>query len=106
MWPVSMSFVLVEAFHFGRAKEEDGRGILFAVGVAEPSLDGTDSVDILAATGFRVTWLFGVGSDDCLRLAGVGKWPKALADRCFGALMWVELLRPMDDMMTEEGGEL
>jgi hypothetical protein len=85
--PVPMSDVLVEAFHFGRlAKEEDGRGNLLAVGVAEPSRDGTESVDVLAATGFRDTWLFGVGSNDCLRLPGVAKWPKALVERAGGAL--------------------
>ena len=55
LWPVSMSPVFVEPFHFGLwAKEEDGRDIRFPVGVAEPSLDGTESVDIRAATGFRV----------------------------------------------------
>jgi hypothetical protein len=101
-----MLVVFVEAFHFGRvANDDDGRGMLFAVGVAEPSLGGTERVDILA-TGFRVTWLLGVGRDDCLGLPGVAKWPMALADRDFGALRWVELLRPMDDMMTEDGGEL
>ena len=56
LWPVSMSFVLVDEFHFGRvAKEEEGRGNLLAVGVAELSRDGTDNVDIRAATGFLLT---------------------------------------------------
>jgi len=51
-----MSFVLVDEFHFGRvAKEEEGRGNLLAVGVAELSRDGTDNVDIRAATGFLLT---------------------------------------------------
>jgi hypothetical protein len=66
-----MSDVFVEAFHLGRFANDDvGRGILLAVGVAEPSLeslDGTESVDMLGATGFRVIWLVGVGSEDCLR---------------------------------------
>ena len=99
---------MVELFHLGRLLNADvGRGARCPVGVAEPSLEGTDNVEVLADTGLRANWPVGAGSNDCLRLAGLEKCVSLLADRDFTVLaLAVELPGPLLDIITDDGGEV
>lgn len=108
LWPVSTSDVLVDAFHFGRLDSEEGdREVRFPVGVADPSLEGTDRVDIRAATGFRVIeeWE-GVGREDILLLLGCGSELPPLVERDLEIRMLVWELAGWLDIITDDGGEL
>lgn len=107
LWPVSTSDVFVEEFHFGLLPITDcGRCKRLPVGVVEPSLLGVERAETRGVRGFRAICDEGVGSADCLRLLGWGRWLPTLDERCFVVLALPGLGIPSPDIMTEEGGEL
>lgn len=106
MWPVSTPDAFVELFHLGLWPSVDrGRGIRLPVGVAEPSREGVERVDIRGVR--RGGWLADDGvREDCVWLEGWGRWLPILDDRCFADLALLGFANPSDDMITDEGGEL